>query len=313
MGAVIPLLDALTQLATGTLGARSHLTQLVSDPLVSWRVRCCQSTRLHADAEDIVALAETADRRLGSLVGVCVTRRDVWWPNCLNARDLSGLPVRGGGVLRSGVFIRSDSLSRLSDEGCAAVRLVNPARIVDLRAAWECEKEPSSFESAPGYVRVPLVEPAGAPRATTLAGRYRDQLHRCADAIAVAVAAIADAPEGTVVVHCHSGKDRTGLLVGLVLSAVGVPADSVAADYTVSADRLAALHAAELTACKDRGQRTVLRELRSARPETMRATLAYLEREFGGAARYLERLGLRRAQLAALSERFVHVPAEVPG
>jgi Protein tyrosine/serine phosphatase len=129
----------------------------------------------------------------------------------------------------------------------------------------------------------------------------------------MAVAAIADAPEGMVVVHCHSGKDRTGLVVGLVLSALGVPAKVIAADYALSADRLATLHAGELAACEDRQHRAVLCELRSARPETMRATLAYLEHEFGGAAAYLERLGLRRVQLAALSERFVQMPAEVSG
>lgn len=242
-----------------------------------------------------------------------MTSRDLWWPKCLNARDLGGLPVRGGGVLRSGVLIRSDSLSRLSEEGRTVVRASSPARIVDLRAVWECEKEPSPFADAPGYLHVPLVEPAGVPRAATLAGRYRDQLHRCAEAIAAVVGAVADAPDGTVVLHCHSGKDRTGLVVALLLSTVGVPHAAVAADYALSADRLGALHAAELADCEDRDQRAVLRELRSARPETMRATLAYLEREFSGAAAYLERLGLRRAQLAALSERFVHVPAEVSG
>lgn len=244
---------------------------------------------------------------------MCVTNRDVWWPNCLNSRDLGGLPVRGRCVLRSGALIRSDSLSRLSDEGRVVVRVANPARVVDLRAAWECAREPSPLASTSGYVHVPFVEPAGAPRAVTLADRYRDQLQRCGEAIAAAVAVIADAPEGMVVMHCHSGKDRTGLVVGVVLSAIGVPAEAVAADYAVSAERLAALHAAELAACEDRGQRVVLRELHSARPETMRATLTYLEREFGGAAAYLERLGLRRAQLVALSERFVHTPAEVSG
>jgi protein-tyrosine phosphatase len=32
------------------------------------------------------------------------------------------------------------------------------------------------------------------------------------------------------VVHCPAGKDRTGVMAGLVLRAVGVPADVVAED-----------------------------------------------------------------------------------
>jgi hypothetical protein len=34
--------------------------------------------------------------------------------------------------------------------------------------------------------------------------------------------AVADAPPGAVVVHCQAGKDRTGLVIALILSALGV-------------------------------------------------------------------------------------------
>jgi len=50
---------------------------------------------------------------------------------------------------------------------------------------------------------------------------------------AAAVATIADAPDGAVVVACHAGKDRTGLLIALVLRLVGVPAVPIAADYAL--------------------------------------------------------------------------------
>src|SRR5206468_9278872 len=33
---------------------------------------------------------------------------------------------------------------------------------------------------------------------------------------------VARAPEGGVLVHCHAGKDRTGIVVALLLSLVGV-------------------------------------------------------------------------------------------
>jgi hypothetical protein len=36
------------------------------------------------------------------------------WPNCLNVRDLGGLPTSDGRQIGSGALIRSDNLSRLT-------------------------------------------------------------------------------------------------------------------------------------------------------------------------------------------------------
>jgi protein-tyrosine phosphatase len=36
-------------------------------------------------------------------------------------------------------------------------------------------------------------------------------------------------------VHCSAGKDRTGIVVALVLAALGVPDEVIAADYALSA------------------------------------------------------------------------------
>lgn len=40
---------------------------------------------------------------------------------------------------------------------------------------------------------------------------------------------------GATLVHCHSGKDRTGLMVALTLRLCGVPDDRIIADYLASA------------------------------------------------------------------------------
>ena len=52
----------------------------------------------------------------------------------------------------------------------------------------------------------------------------------------------AQAPEGAVVVHCHGGKDRTGIVVALLLRLAGVPIDEIAADYAISGERLRPRH-----------------------------------------------------------------------
>src|SRR5438132_7958171 len=46
------------------------------------------------------------------------------------------------------------------------------------------------------------------------------------------------APRGGVLVHCHVGRDRTGMVCALALSVAGVPAAAIAEDYALSAERL---------------------------------------------------------------------------
>ena len=50
--------------------------------------------------------------------------------------------------------------------------------------------------------------------------------------------AIADAPDGGVIVHCNVGKDRTGVVVALLLGLAGVPTETIVDDYAVSAGYL---------------------------------------------------------------------------
>jgi protein-tyrosine phosphatase len=47
--------------------------------------------------------------------------------------------------------------------------------------------------------------------------QYRVLVDDYSERLASAVAAIADAPPGCVVVNCHAGKDRTGVVVALTL------------------------------------------------------------------------------------------------
>ena len=78
-----------------------------------------------------------------------------------------------------------------------------------------------------------LVDAVETPAEKTKAV-YLDFLERFGPNFAAAIRAIADAPPGGVVVHCQGGKDRTGLVVALLLSLAGVSREEIAADYALS-------------------------------------------------------------------------------
>ncbi len=228
------------------------------------------------------------------------------WPDCLNVRDLGGLPTVDGRQLSTGALIRSDNLTRLSPAGIKIVREVGLGRVVDVRSPEECAHDPSPFAGEPLHCNRPLARP-GDPwdPALGLGQNYLISLDLNPDLYAAAVEAIATAPAGGVVVHCHSGKDRSGMIVALTLSLAGVSAEAIAADYAAVSDRMRALFAEWLAAVADPTERDQLAEELSSRPATMITALDHFETEYGGAEAYLRHGGLGSDAIDALRARLV--------
>ena len=240
--------------------------------------------------------------------------RRLQWDGCLNVRDLGGHATEDGGETRFGRVVRSDSVRNLSDEGWQAVVDYGVRTVVDLRFDLEREDDPPR-ELPVDVVHVSLFgEPdeawwsdldarAGAagsiPAATQLV--YSELLELRGAELAAAVTAVADAPPGAVLVHCVGGKDRTGLVVALLLRLAGVPVDDVAADYALSADYLAPRHERWFAEAADEVELERMRRIAATPAESMRAVLEELEARHGDVAGYLRAGGatdgaLRRAR-----------------
>lgn len=217
------------------------------------------------------------------------------WSGCANARDVGGLPTRDGLRVRSGALLRTDCLDQLDAEGLRCVTDLRPALILDLRSDFETSVKEHPLGADQAYRCIPFIDPArdvereGASE-HSLADRYRGSLNRNGGQVAAIVRAIAAAPDGPVIVHCVSGKDRTGLLVALLLDLVGVPRDLSCADYARSEELL------QLTNADDFSR---------TRPDTMADTLQHLDRGWGGAEGYLAAHGVDDATLQRLRWRLL--------
>jgi protein-tyrosine phosphatase len=115
--------------------------------------------------------------------------------------------------------------------------------------------------------------------------------------LAEAVAAIADAEPG-ILVHCAAGRDRTGIVVAMVLAAIGVPDAEIVADYVASDDALVEEYDRFKAANPDRA--ADVDEGIAKRPWVMGETLRALRESFGGAAAYLRQAGVSQRQLDAI-------------
>jgi len=135
-----------------------------------------------------------------------------------------------------------------------------------------------------------------APGENPAVGFYLGYLENRPDSILAALDDIASS-EGGVIVHCAAGKDRTGIVVALALTAVGVPWDAILEDYLATGERIVAVSA------RLRSSETYRADLEGT-PDEKRIPLAEtLERVFasldGGPAGWLASQGFDPAALRA--------------
>jgi protein-tyrosine phosphatase len=171
--------------------------------------------------------------------------RRLSWDGCVNVRDLGGLRLTRGGETCPGAVVRSDSLSRLTAAGWESALDFGVRLIVDLRADDELDED-GHWPGDVAAVRVPILpgsyddplwpefaaifEAAGNDE-RGLRDVYLEFLERWPESFAAAVAAIAGAGPGPIAVQCGAGRDRTGLVIALLLDAAGVEPGEIAADY----------------------------------------------------------------------------------
>ncbi|KAJ7711562.1 protein-tyrosine phosphatase-like protein [Mycena metata] len=121
-----------------------------------------------------------------------------------------------------------------------------------------------------------------------LLGLSQDSLRFCQAEICQALEIFTDFKSYPVLVHCTQGKDRSGLVVMLVLFALGIPLEQVKADYALSNEGLAPVRASMIKEVEEMGMDA---DYTKAPPEIVEAVWNFLLQEYGGIDAYLDGIG----------------------
>lgn len=226
----------------------------------------------------------------------------VAFSGCLNARDL------GGHLTALGVRIPAQRLFRADVVGAGPPGRTRPPTptglrtIVDLRSPAEVRVGPPV---CPGPIvhHLPLDNPQRGMGTTdwqhpdTVAQRYLELLLDGEESIAELLAVLTDPVVYPVAIQCSGGKDRTGIVVAIVLALLGVDDRDIQADYALSgfgAARLVIALERHYGAQPDAVRRCVP-ALLSTDPANIGGFLDRLRVKFGSIDGYVTEIGMDAA------------------
>lgn len=278
----------------------------------------------------LTACSGVATTRQGPAVATAApqaeTRRLLPLEGVQNARDIGGYRTADGRTVKWGLLFRTGELSHLTQADIAYLKARGVRSIHDLRTVDERRAQPTAWTGvgAPpvtafdynfdtsGFAAlfeggIPSAEKAREVFAASYPEILRTQQpqHR---------ALFTDIlkGEGAVLYHCTAGKDRTGIATALILSALGVPRDTIIADYELSNRyyrghvSAAGAEAAPQMAAFMRLPKEVTDVFMGVDARYLQAIFTTIDRDYGSVEAYLDReLGVGKDDVERLRAMYL--------
>jgi len=247
-----------------------------------------------------------------------IAERTLPLSGAVNFRDVGGYRTEDGRAVRWGQVYRAGSLAELTDDDVAYLTRLGLRLSCDLRSADEVTRRPDRLPPGATALHHPIAAEVGRLRQMFTLFRLRNRIGELLQNVYVVMldqnAAIfaeiirlaAEPANLPLLIHCTAGKDRTGLAVALLLLALGVPEETVIADYTLSNhafDVLAGRMRPEMERLYALGfDDAQLRPFLLAQAETLVGALAYLRRRYGSVEAYLLQAGVGEEEIGRLRD-----------
>ena len=248
-----------------------------------------------------------------------------------NLRPIAGLSTANGGRIRDGLLFRSGDLSRVEGADAAAIASLGIRTVYDLRSPEEQRRGPDRLPPAATRIGLDVLGDAQGVSPVAVLAAFDDPERARAAFGGERIAAFwRDAYDGFValpsarsaygrlfrglaeddplpaLIHCTTGKDRTGWAVAVLLLRLGASRDAIMADYLRS-NEVVDLLLSDLAPLLARGgDPELLRGFLGVDAAYLNGAIRAMEGRFGNVAGYLaDGLGIEPAVQERLIERLV--------
>jgi protein-tyrosine phosphatase len=252
-----------------------------------------------------------------------------------NLRDIGGYQTRDGGEVARGLVYRSGAFVGMSAEDIKKIEPLGLKNDYDLRLAVEAKAAPDAL---PANVRHHLLNVLADVKSTdqpdiesllrqpkeanvVLGGGkvealfvegYRDfvTLPSAKRAYRTLFISLANRKNLPAVFHCAGGKDRTGWAAAALLTLLGVPKETVMADY-MRTNAYALPQSARVidSFVAAGGDRAIPEAIIGVKPEYLQASFDEMQKRYGTIEAYFAKgLGIDAAGQQALRDRLLRRP-----
>ncbi|MDW3192935.1 MAG: tyrosine-protein phosphatase [Cytophagales bacterium] len=297
-----------------------------------WKLEGSKADELVNEPNDVISLAqhrpEASMSHLDSATQLVVSHRQIKFEKVLNFRDLGGIRTVDGRQVRWGKIYRSGKLEKLQYDEFEAMKTLNIKTVVDLRTVGEVDHAPDKIPPNQGvdWIHIPISgitdeelertnkeirkqtaeEFNGAGKMETVMERFADQ---GAKDFAKVFNLLLDEDNNSLVYHCTAGKDRTGLLTALILSALGVSEEVIMQEYLLSnyyrhekMERNARL-GAHILGIETAASRAIM----DVRPNYLNSSYKLMKSKYGSIQNYLrDGLGLSTQDLDRMKALYLY-------
>jgi protein-tyrosine phosphatase len=259
--------------------------------------------------------------------GAILAERQLSLQGTQNFRDLGGYEAQDGRRLKWGKLYRSSKLSALTDVDINYVRRLGLTLICDFRQVLEQELEPTFLgdEASHTIASLPVTPGSSSSFMENLhkgiiavddSAGFMEEINR--DFVANQMPQYAEmfqlllVGDQQLLIHCASGKDRTGFGAALILDVLGVSEEAIVDDYLLTNKYLPVDKEMERLSKEfsdhsgSAVSEEVLRPMLEVRPEYIRACFDEIRKRYESKEHFYESaLCLDNSKVAKLKDRYL--------
>ena len=252
-------------------------------------------------------------------------------PTVPNLRDVGGYKTRNGAIVARGLAYRSDTFNPMTAEDIKKLGRLDLKNDYDLRTTAEAKARPDEMppgvryhllnvladakSAAPAELEALLHEPkkanvvlgGGKIEALFMEG-YREfvSLPSAKQSYRLLFLSLTDRGKAPGVFHCTTGKDRTGWAAAALLTLLGVPKETVMADYMRTNDYTLPQFKHAIDDFAAVGERAIVVAVFGVKPEYLEASFDEMQKQHGTIEGYFsEALGIDAAGQKALRDLYL--------